>query len=78
MYKIYVLLFLFFVLVREYYVEVLTGDKFGAGTDANVYLEIIGKRGDTGPRHLHGTRTDGKMFERGMVSLSFPIVYLTI
>ena len=62
--------------VRDYYVEVYTGDKFGAGTDANVYLEICGDRGDTGERHLHGTRTDGKMFEREMVRLLALDVFL--
>ena len=59
--------FFFWSPVHEYYVEVYTGDNFGAGTDANVYLEICGERGDTGKRHLHGTRTEGKMFERNMV-----------
>ena len=57
--------------VHEYYVEVFTGDKFGAGTDANVYLQLFGERGDTGKRHLHGTKTDGKMFESGMVRCVF-------
>ena len=61
----------FFSPVHDYCVEVYTGDKFGAGTDANVYLEVCGDRGDTGQRHLHGTRTDGKMFERKMVRLGF-------
>ncbi|XP_070194990.1 lipoxygenase homology domain-containing protein 1-like isoform X2 [Littorina saxatilis] len=50
--------------VKEYYVEVYTGDANFAGTDANVYLEIFGDRGDTGKRHLHGTKAPGNMFEK--------------
>ena len=67
----------FFSPVHDYCVEVYTGDKFGAGTDANVYLEICGDRGDTGQRHLHGTRTDGKMFERKMVRLGIFVCFMT-
>lgn len=67
----------FFSPVHDYCVEVYTGDKFGAGTDANVYLEICGDRGDTGQRHLHGTRTDGKMFERKMVRLGIFVCFIT-
>ena len=67
----------FFFPVHDYCVEVYTGDKFGAGTDANVYLEICGDRGDTGQRHLHGTRTDGKMFERKMVRLGIFVCFIT-
>ena len=34
--------------VVKYFVDVLTGDKSGAGTDANVFLNIFGELGDTG------------------------------
>ena len=53
--------------MRRYVVEVYTGDKSGAGTDANVYLQIIGKRGDTGIRKLLRSREPGKKFECGKV-----------
>lgn len=53
---------------HSYYVEVFTGDKVGAGTNANVFLEIHGVRGDTGFRHLHGSKTSSNTFERNAVS----------
>ena len=31
-----------------YHVHVVTGDKFGAGTDANVYIHLYGEDDDTG------------------------------
>lgn len=31
----------------EYEITVITGDKIGAGTDANVYITIYGKNGQT-------------------------------
>jgi hypothetical protein len=34
--------------VLKYTVEVYTGNKTGAGTDANVFLTIFGEYGDTG------------------------------
>lgn len=39
----------------------LTGDRRGAGTDANVYLAIYGANGDCGKRQLSGK---GNCFER--------------
>jgi len=33
-------------------VEVYTGELDNAGTDANVYLMLVGRRGDTGSRKL--------------------------
>ena len=50
--------------------EVFTGDISGAGTDANVFLNIFGDRGDTGERKLHQSETNKDKFERGRVSLS--------
>ena len=41
----------------EYRVTVKTGDKFGAGTDANVYINVFGTEGDTGEVHLQDTLT---------------------
>lgn len=32
----------------NYKVHVFTGDKSGAGTDANVFLTVYGEMGDTG------------------------------
>ncbi|CAH1776005.1 unnamed protein product [Owenia fusiformis] len=56
-------------LVQEYQVEVYTGDKLGAGTDANVYLEIYGKRGDTGRRKLKKSLNNYNKFESGKMDV---------
>lgn len=42
--------------------EVKTGDVRGAGTDANVFLQIFGEHGDTGDKKLESS---GNNFERG-------------
>ena len=34
--------------MTTYHVHVSTGDKFGAGTDANVYINLYGDEDDTG------------------------------
>ena len=34
--------------MTTYNVSVFTGDKFGAGTDANVYIVLFGEIDDTG------------------------------
>ena len=53
--------------MRHYYVEVYTGDAGGAGTDANVHLQLFGRRGDTGKRRLLHSETEGNKFEKGEV-----------
>ena len=45
----------------NYKVIVKTGDRWGAGTDANVYISIYGTKGDTGKRLLS---KPGNCFER--------------
>ena len=50
--------------MKEYQVDVYTGDKFGAGTDANVFLTIFGNKGDSGERELARSETHGNKFER--------------
>ena len=62
-------MFLIFVVsVHKYQVFVKTADVKFAGTDANVYLQIFGERGDTGKRHLHGSHGSSVQFEQGSVS----------
>ena len=46
----------------KYKVLVKTGDIRGAGTDANVFLQLFGANGDTGERKLE---SGGNNFERG-------------
>jgi len=48
--------------VVKYKISVKTGDIRGAGTDANVFLQLFGKNGDTGERKL---AESGSNFERG-------------
>lgn len=51
-----------------YKVSVRTGDMFGAGTDASVFLTIFGDLGDTGERKLAKSDNNKNKFERGQVS----------
>lgn len=52
----------------------MTGDVYGGGTDANVFLTIYGDLGDTGERKLSKSETNGNKFERGSVRKHF-VVY---
>lgn len=49
--------------------SVKTGDMYGAGTDANVFLTICGELGDTGERKLSKSETNKNKFQRGAVCL---------
>ncbi|XP_072215279.1 lipoxygenase homology domain-containing protein 1 [Excalfactoria chinensis] len=51
--------------VHTYKISVFTGDIYGAGTDANVFLNIFGDLGDTGERKLSKSETNFNKFERG-------------
>ena len=52
-----------------YQVFVHTGDKRGAGTNANIFLNIFGELGDTGDRSLEESKSNRDKFERNQVSL---------
>ncbi|XP_033100844.1 oxygen-regulated protein 1-like [Anneissia japonica] len=52
--------------VVVYEVNVVTGNYWNAGTEANVYLTIIGDHGDTGHRQLYKSHNK-KKFEKGKV-----------
>lgn len=54
--------------VNSYEIHVFTGTMWGAGTDANVYVNIYGETGDTGERHLKKSNNLNK-FEKGQVNL---------
>ena len=49
---------------RNYSVRIHTGDKFGAGTDSNIFLSIKGTQGYIGEQRLNGL-ISGNAFERG-------------
>ena len=52
-----------------YQAFVHTGDKRGAGTNANIFLNIFGELGDTGDRPLEKSKSNRDKFERNQVSL---------
>ncbi|KAL6458734.1 hypothetical protein MHYP_G00322060 [Metynnis hypsauchen] len=52
---------------HTYKVSVRTGDMYGAGTDASVFLTIYGDLGDTGERKLSKSESSKNKFERGAV-----------
>ena len=43
---------LFNLTVTKYYIQVYTGKEDNSNTDANVYMQLSGKNGDSGKRHL--------------------------
>ena len=45
-----------------------TGSKWGAGTDANVFLKITGEKGDTGERQMEHSLTNTNKFEDNKAS----------
>jgi len=49
----------------NYDIVVYTGDKFGAGTNANVHVTLYGEHGNTGKREL--TQSMRNLFERKQV-----------
>lgn len=57
---------LYCLTVNTYEVCVFTGDMLGAGTDANVFINIYGENGDTGERYLKNSDNLNK-FERAQV-----------
>jgi hypothetical protein len=52
------------IAATSYHVSVVTGDKMGAGTDANVSLKIFGSKGDTGEIPLRNSENNKNKFER--------------
>lgn len=55
----------------DYDIQVVTGDLWNAGTEANVYVTIYGKYGDTGVRQLYHPSL--RKFHMGQVSYSFSV-----
>ncbi|NXU82941.1 LOXH1 protein, partial [Xiphorhynchus elegans] len=53
----------FLLLVLLYEVYVYTGAKLGAETDSNVYINLIGMRGDAGKRKLHRSKNNNVKFQ---------------
>ena len=64
-----------YVVVLPYMVEVYTGSEPGSETEANVYLQLIGSRGDSGKRVLFNTISDLKVSRGNVISLSISVLY---
>ena len=57
--------------------RVYTGDVWGAGTDANIFLSLYGDNGDTGERELKDSQTNMNKFERKAVSLTLILAFFS-
>ena len=66
----------FIITETDYTVKVFTGDVWGAGTDANVFLTVTGEYGDTGERALKDSDNMNK-FERNQVCQAFLEIFWT-
>ena len=55
--------------IVNYIVEVQTGSKTTAGTNANVFINIFGELGDTGERFLEKSETNSDKFERNKLDV---------
>jgi hypothetical protein len=62
---LHLIFFLNIALATTYKVNVVTSDKFGSGTNANVYIIIFGKHNDTGKVPLATSKTHKDPFEQG-------------
>ena len=56
-----------FFIDLKYLIKLYTGGISGCGTDANVYINITGERGDTGMRLLHSNLLNTVPFQVGKV-----------
>ncbi|XP_025953665.2 oxygen-regulated protein 1 [Dromaius novaehollandiae] len=52
-----------------YEIHVYTGSKLGAETDSNVYINLIGTRGDAGKRKLHRSKNNNVKFQHGQMDI---------
>lgn len=59
----------YFSSVIKYRVTICTGNVSGSGTDASVFLNIIGDLGDTGERPMIMSKNNVNKFEKGNVSV---------
>ncbi|XP_045416943.1 oxygen-regulated protein 1 isoform X2 [Lemur catta] len=55
--------------VVVYEIHVHTGTKPGAETESNVFINLIGSRGDSGKRRLHQAQNNKVRFQRGQVDI---------
>jgi hypothetical protein len=64
--------------VTHYEVTVYTGDRWGADTDASIYITLYGSKGDFGKRWLYATTENEPkdMFLRNQVSRIMTFRYI--
>ncbi len=53
--------------MKDYVIEVFTGDVLRASTNANVFLTLYGEQGDTGEKKLIDSKTHTDKFERNQM-----------
>ena len=53
--------------MTTYQIDVYTGDRAKAGTDANVFINLFGKAGSTGKRALKDSKNTRNKFEKGQM-----------
>jgi len=58
-------LFHFLTIAGLYHLAIKTGDETNAGTDANVWVQVYGDKGDTGHVQLKKSGMMENLFERG-------------
>ena len=51
-----------------YKLKVMTGDRKGAGTNANVFINIFGENGDSGEKKLEGTHEPLSLFSNSFLA----------
>lgn len=51
----------------KYRITICTGNVSGSGTDASVFLNVIGDLGDTGERLMYMSKNNVNKFEKGNV-----------
>lgn len=56
---------LFTAITGLYHLAIKTGDEKNAGTDANVWVQVYGDKGDTGHVQLKKSGMMENLFERG-------------
>lgn len=64
---------LFPIPVIKYRVTICTGNVSGSGTDASVFLNMIGDLGDIGERLMIMSKNNVNKFEKGNVSISLAL-----
>lgn len=63
---------------HRYLVKTVTPNDSGAGTDADVYVMLVGSLGDSGIRELKQNLEERSKFQPGSVSVLMPVVVVVV